>query len=123
MVFELSTEWIVILASITGSAAATLYPYWEKLRVDPELLFEKKFLGTAIVSIVASVALGVSIFPSLFANIPPGLSQAGIFAIVATSAFGINRGSNMMLPKPSTDAATLAKALKEIRDEDIRGAK
>ena len=103
MVFELSTETIVIIASIVGTAAGTLYPYWEKLRENPDIIFEKKFIGTAIVSVIASMALGFSIFPAMLESIEgTTLGLAGIFAMVATASFGINRGSNMMLTRPGT---------------------
>lgn len=109
MAFEMSTEIIVIIASILGSAAATLYPYWEKLRETPELVFEKKFIGTAAISVITAVALGISIFPQMLETVVGStLSLAGIFAIVATTAFGINRGSNMLMTRPFQVVASTA---------------
>lgn len=98
MAVEIPTEVVVIIAAIVGAAARTLYPYWEKLRENPEILFERKFLGTAIVSFVSAVAIGIGLFPTLLENVADsGLSQSAIFATVALMAFGINSGSNMAL--------------------------
>lgn len=106
MVIEISVEAVVVGGAILGTAARTLYPYWERLRDSPELLFEKKFLGTAIVSFVGAAAIGIGLFPTLLANIPQdgSLSLASVFAITALSAFGLNSGSNMILSHKTTSS-------------------
>jgi hypothetical protein len=104
---EIPTEIVVIVAAIIGTAARTLYPYWEKARENPDIVFERKFLGTALVSFVSAVAIGVGLFPSLLDNVADsGLSQAAVFATVALMAFGIDSGSNMLLSKKTTSGTT-----------------
>jgi len=91
-------EIMVFVGAIMGAFAATMIPYWAKLREDPSLAFEKKFIGTAVVSFVTAVAIGVGLFPVLIAQVDTATaSLAGIFAITAAASFGINRAGNMVL--------------------------
>ena len=89
-------EWVVILACVIGTFARTLLPYWNKLQENPETVFEKKFLGTAALSFITSLAIGFGIFPSIFANVESNGSLTSVFAIAALMAFGINTGANMI---------------------------
>lgn len=103
----LNTETIVIIGAIVGTAARTLFPYWEKLRENPDIIFERKFLGTAIVSFVAAVAIGIGIFPTLLEGVANSdLSLAGVFATTALAAFGLNAGTNMALSGARTKSGT-----------------
>lgn len=107
----MSNEVIVIIGAVVGSAARTLFPFWEKLRENPELIFERKFLGTAIISFVSAVALGIGAFPTLLESVQGlNLSPGVIFAIVATAAFGINSGANMLLSHKTTTPTTTTTA-------------
>lgn len=109
MAIELPTEVIVIIAAIVGTAARTLYPYWERLRIDPDLIFERKFLGTAIVSFVGAMAIGLSLFPALLENVANStLSAAGVFVVVALMAYSISAGSNEALKRTTTTTTTTA---------------
>ena len=108
MVTEITTEAVVIIGGIVGTAARTLFPFWERLRENPDLLFERKFLGTAIVSFVSAIAIGVGLYPSLLANIQDsgvsGLSISAIFVITALAAYGLNSGANDLLKSKTITA-------------------
>jgi hypothetical protein len=100
---EMPNETVVFIGAIVGSAARTLFPFWEKARENPDIIFERKFLGTAIISFVSAVALGIGAFPTLLQTVEGmNLSPGVIFAIVATAAFGINSGANMLLSHKTT---------------------
>ena len=107
---QATVEIVVYIAIVLGTVAGTLYPYWSKLREFPEMAFEKKFLGTAVISFIASLAISVSLFPTLLAQATAdsSLSLASVFAITALSAFGLNRASNMIMP--GTQAALAARS-------------
>lgn len=93
-------EIMVFIGAVMGALAATMIPYWQKLRETPELIFERKFIGTAVLSAIAAFALAVGTFPTLLENIASEastLSLGAIFAITAAMSFGINRGANMAL--------------------------
>ena len=97
-------ELMVFVGAVMGAFAATMLPFWAKLREDPNLVFEKKFIGTAIVAFVTAVALGIGVFPALLSGVADSaLSLGAIFAITAAAAFGLNRGANMALPSPATE--------------------
>lgn len=100
MVETTLVEIMVFVGAIMGAFAATMIPFWAKLRENPDLAFERKFIGTAIVSFITSVAIGIGLFPVLIAQIAETAataSLAGIFAITAAASFGINRAGNMVL--------------------------
>ena len=96
-----AVELVVFIAAVLGTLAGTLYPYWAKLRENPEMGFEKKFVGTAVISFIASIAISIGLFSMLVEaaqQIANTGSLASVFAITATSAFGIARASNMLMP-------------------------
>jgi hypothetical protein len=92
---QLWTDLAVIAGAALGNFARTMVPYWAKLREMPELVFERKFLGTAIISFIGALGLGLGLFPTFAASVgDSGLSLAAVFATVALSAFGLNAGIN-----------------------------
>lgn len=106
-------EIMVFVGAVMGAFAATMLPFWQKLRENPELAFERKFIGTAIVAFVTSMALGIGTFPMLLDNIvsqAATLSLGAVFAITAAMSFGINRGANMALTAIEVETATETKA-------------
>lgn len=93
---QLWTDITVIAGATLGNFARTMIPFWAKLRENPDTIFERKFLGTAIISFVGALGLGLGLFTTLVALIPQinSMSLAGIFAVSALTAFGLNSGIN-----------------------------
>lgn len=109
----MTTDVVVIVGAILGAAAATLFPYWSKLRENPDLLFERKFLGTAIISVVGSAAIAIGLFPSLLEQANQAgstVSQGAVFAMTALTSFGLTRASNMVMPSGAATQASRAAA-------------
>lgn len=110
---QLWTDLTVIAGAALGNFARTMIPYWAKLRENPEIVFERKFLGTAVISFIGALGLGLGLFPMFAETVQnSGLSLAAVFATVALSAFGLNAGINwgidqVVVSKPTTttDAA------------------
>jgi hypothetical protein len=104
---------VVFAGAVAGSFAATMIPYWQKLRETPELIFEKKFLGTAVWAIATSLGMSFWIFTTLLENaqtIAGATSLGAIFIMTAVAAYGINVGTNKFITsvtppdaKPLTD--------------------
>ena len=86
------TEAIVYGAAFLGTLARTLIPYWDRLRVNPDIVFEKKFLGTAAIGLATSAIIAVTLFgPMLQLVEAAGNATLGaVFALVFTSALGTN---------------------------------
>jgi hypothetical protein len=111
---HLWTDVTVIAGATLGNFARTMIPYWAKLKEAPETIFEKKFLGTAIISFLGALGIGLGLFPSLVASTPiESMSLAGIFAVVALSAFGLNAGINWGIDQVSAGSSSAAKAAKD----------
>ena len=92
---QLWTDLTVIGGAVLGNFARTMIPYWAKLKETPEILFEKKFLGTAIISFLGAIGVGLGLFPTILETVDvSSMSLAGIFAIVALASFGLNAGIN-----------------------------
>jgi hypothetical protein len=103
---QLWTDLTVIAGATLGNFARTMIPYWAKLKEMPELVFEKKFLGTAIISFLGALGIGLGLFPTLIETVPVNsMSLAGIFAIVALSAFGLNAGINWGIDQVTAPSA------------------
>jgi hypothetical protein len=108
---QLWIDLTVIGAAALGTFARTMLPYWAKLVEMPEMVFDRKFLGTAVISFIAALGLGLGLFPMLSKSIDvTSMSLAGIFAVVAIMAFGLNQGINwgidQVKPSTTTTAAT-----------------
>lgn len=91
---------VVLAGAVAGSFAATMIPYWQKLRETPELIFEKKFLGTAVWAIATSLGMSFWLFTTLLQNaqsLSSNTSLGAIFIMTAVTAYGINVGTNKFI--------------------------
>lgn len=87
------TSWIVILGVLVGLSARTLLPYWDKLKSGEIDVFDRKFLGTAVIAFIASIVPAFAFFPVAMQQIGPYLGSFGIptiFVISALMAYGTN---------------------------------
>jgi hypothetical protein len=73
------------------------------------LKFEYKFLGTAALAVITSVAISFSLFDSLLSQVAAGATIGAIFIQVALAAFGLNTGANFFLKSTKVPAQTTAK--------------
>ena len=86
------TEGIVYGAAFLGTVARTLVPYWDRLRTNPETIFEKKFLGTAAIALATSAIIAASLFGPML-QLVEGAGNAtlgAVFVMVFTAALGTN---------------------------------
>lgn len=102
MVEDLVIQVTVIGAAIVGSFVATMFPYWQKLKDyiesgQRDLAFERKYIGTAITSAIVAIAISISLFDTLLANVNANATLGAIFIQVALTAFGLNRGANELI--------------------------
>ena len=86
------TEGIVYGAAFLGTVARTLVPYWDRLRTNPETIFEKKLLGTAAIALATSAIIAASLFGPML-QLVEGAGNAtlgAVFVMVFTAALGTN---------------------------------
>lgn len=107
MVDEITIQIVVFLAAMTGGFTATMLPYWQKLRDyieagNRDLKFEYKFIGTAALAVVTSVAISFSLFDTLISQVPAGATVGAIFIQVALTTFGLNTGANQLMKSTRT---------------------
>ena len=93
------TEGIVYGAAFLGTVARTLVPYWDRLRTNPETIFEKKFLGTAAIALATSAIIAASLFGPMLQLIEgAGNATLGaVFVMVFTAALGAALGTNELI--------------------------
>ena len=56
---------VALIGYILGAVLRTTYDYLWKIMEKPELIFDKKFIATMIVSIVITVISAVVVFPTI----------------------------------------------------------
>jgi hypothetical protein len=105
------TQAIVFGASFLGTLTRTLLPFWDKLRENPELVFEKKFLGTAAIGLATSAIVAATLFVPMMelASAAGDSTLAAIFFIVFTAALGTNEIVNQFISSKPFTATTTAK--------------
>ena|SRR6476469_133571 len=119
MVDQLTIDVSVFIGSVLGATAATLLPYWQKLRANeaaglPPLVFDKKFLGTLAIAFVIGVVAAVMSFDDSVAKINPEWTAMKVFVVSAIAAATSNVTLNRIL---STSAIQdVLKENKELKD-------
>lgn len=101
---------VVFLGCVTGAFAATMIPYWQKLRDyieagNRDLKFEYKFLGTAALAIVVSVAISFTLFETFLAQVTAGATLGAIFIQITLASFGANSGLNLFFKSTKVKTA------------------
>src|SRR4051812_37487020 len=91
MVDQLTIDVAVFIGSVLGATAATLLPYWQKLRANeaaglPPLVFDKKFLGTLVIAFVIGVVAAVMSFDENVANVNPQWPAMKVFIVSVIAA-------------------------------------
>ena len=93
------TQAIVFGAAFLGTLTRTLLPYWDKLRETPELIFEKKFLGTAAIALATSAVMAATLFTPMMDLVSAAgdATLAAVFFIVFTASLGTNEIINQFI--------------------------
>jgi hypothetical protein len=93
------TQAIVFGAAFLGTLTRTLLPYWDKLREMPELVFEKKFLGTAAIALATSAVMAATLFTPMMELVSAAgdATLAAVFFIVFTASLGTNEIINQFI--------------------------
>lgn len=90
----IGVEYIVLIACIFAGLGRTGLPYLRKWKDaaenGQELPFDRKYLYTAVFSIVGSIIIGILLFPTIIGSVPSDATGIAIFA----SAFGLAWASN-----------------------------
>jgi ABC-type multidrug transport system fused ATPase/permease subunit len=119
------TSWVVFAACVTGLAARTLIPYWDKIQKGEIKQFDLKFLGTVAIAFVGALTPSMMFFPTIIDNIPDQYAQMGlpfVFIFVAIAAYGANDAVNYGLKKvgekkEQNNIAGLKQVIHEVLDE------
>lgn len=64
------TAWVVFAACVTGLAARTLVPYWDKIQKGEITQFDLKFLGTVAIAFAGALIPSMMFFSTILDNIP-----------------------------------------------------
>lgn len=103
---ELAVDGIILAGSILGAATVTLIPYFRKQReagqIDgSKLVFDKKFLYTALIAFALGTIFSILNFSSVEAQVDANTTAVKIFATAFGIAFSANWIFNSAL-KPSS---------------------
>ena len=116
MVDQLTIDVSVFIGSVLGATAATLLPYWAKIRQNeaaglPPITFDKKFLGTLVIAFVIGIAAAIMSFDEAVAKVNPEWTAVKVFIVSVVAAATSNVTLNRLL---STSA--VQDLLRENRD-------
>lgn len=119
MVDQLTIDVSVFIGSVLGAAAATLLPYWQKVRQNeaaglPPLVFDKKFLGTLAIAFVIGIVAAVMSFDENVAKINPEWTAMKVFVVSAIAAATSNVTLNRLLSVSAIQS--LLKENKKLKD-------
>lgn len=92
---ELVVDGVILLGSILGAATVTLIPYFKKVREAAEIdgssiVFDKKFLYTALIAFVLGTVVSVLNFAEVQAQVDQGQTLLKIFVTSFGIAFTAN---------------------------------
>ena len=87
------TSWLVFVGIAIGQAARTLLPYWDKLKSGEIDVFDRKFIGTAIIAFVGAVIPSLALFPAVMEQLDPAVANVGLAATFVLSVL-IGYGAN-----------------------------
>ncbi len=119
MADQLTIDIAVFVGSVLGATAATLLPYWQKVRANeaaglPPLTFDKKFLGTLAIAFVIGVVAAVMSFDDSVAKVDPNWTAMKVFVVSAIAAATSNVTLNRILS--TSTIQDLLKENKELRN-------
>lgn len=104
---------IIVVGVAFGNAAATYVPWmWERNKFkeyDITIFFDKKFLGTAVVSFITSIVVIGMGFGAISANVMakgPATYEMAFIAALGVG-FSTNLGINWALPPSNVEARSL----------------
>ena len=92
----------VFFGSFAGAAAATLIPFWAKIKEDVALgnaprIFDKKYLGTFAFAIIVGIIAAFMSFDQSVASVDPHSTLVKIFIVSAFAAATSNVTLNRIL--------------------------
>lgn len=107
--FGTVTSWVVVLGLLVGHAARTLLPYWDKIQAGEIDMFNKKFIGTAVIAFIGSIVPTFAFFPEAMERIGPHIGTFGIptiFVLSVLVGYGANSVVNYGLKRAEAKAKT-----------------
>lgn len=125
MVDQLTIDVSVFIGSVLGATAATMLPYWQKLRENeaaglPPLVFDRKFLGTLVIAFVIGIVAAVMSFDENVANVNPNWTAMKVFIVSTIAAATSNVTLNRILSIGAVkDLLQENKKLKRIISENV----
>ena len=87
------TNWIVFIGIVIGESGRTLLPYWDKLKSGEIDMFDRKFIGTAIIAFVGAIIPSLALFPAVLEQLDPVMANVGLAAVFVLSIL-IGYGAN-----------------------------
>lgn len=85
-------EQIALIGFILGPVLRTFYDFFLKYASDP-IVFDPRYLGTMVASILASVISGIVYAPTVLQSLPEG-SDLFVFVWAISSSFALNHVVN-----------------------------
>lgn len=125
MADQLTIDVAVFIGSVLGAAAATLLPYWQKLRQNqaaglPPITFDKKFLGTLAIAFVIGIVAAIMSFDENVAKVNPEWTAMKVFVVSAIAAATSNVTLNRLLSVSAVqDLLKENKKLRNIIKENV----
>lgn len=101
MVTQTVIDIVVLFGSSLGATAATLLPYWNRLREEQAqgktLKFEKKYVGTLLLAFIVGIVGAVLSFDQTSVQIDPHWTIVKIFIVSALASSTSNVTLNRFL--------------------------
>lgn len=87
------TSWLTFIGIVIGQAGRTLLPYWDKIKSGEIDMFDRKFIGTAVIAFIGAIIPSLALFPAVMERLDPVLANVGLAAVFVLSIL-IGYGAN-----------------------------
>lgn len=118
------TSWLVFIGITVGQSGRTLLPYWDKLKAGEIDMFDRKFIGTAIIAFIGAIVPSLALFPAVMERLDPVMANVGLAAVFVLSVL-IGYGANdivnygLKLSTSNTSRQALDKKIDQIVEEKV----
>jgi hypothetical protein len=112
-------ELCILAGSAIGNFIATMIPFWNKetefAEFDISIIFNKKFLGTAVITFIGSFIVTSAMYSQIIQNVVDQQPITIVAAFIQAALIGgvANWRLNKAVPKPNGEAENLLEQKKE----------
>jgi hypothetical protein len=113
------TQIVIFVGAFLGNFIATAPPYWRTQEFfkefDLKIIFDPKFLGTALVTGISSIIIVSAGFSQIVQGVNSEATLIMAFVTAASLGWALNTGVNKLMPSVNTEENKLAQEKIESR--------